>query len=271
MKKDETEQQPVNLPGGGRSIIDWCRPMWMSAPDAKRPLRLEVTVAVDAPDAQGMAEGDEVTALDDVGFLLEKAVRSAGGGEHVMTVRGSGEQVFVFYLRAQAGLLKKRSAKEVLEPQIAKIGGRVGRDLRVAWFDDPSWSRLIDIYPAHDPARWKADRALLVHMAKARDAIHGRRAVIHRATFAEREQCRQFLQGVRKLKFKPDGGPRQTASGKFVAILERVEPTIATWHLHPVVLSVKALAVEAGGTYDGWETDLIESLEPPPLTAPRGG
>jgi len=101
------------------------------------------------------------------------------------------------------------------------------------------------------------------------DAIHERRIVAHRAYFAQREQCRDFLQEVRKLRFKADGGPKALPDGRFVAVVERLEPTLTTWHLHPVVLSVKALVVQNGGTYDGWETELIPSLTPPPLVGPR--
>ncbi|PKN59252.1 MAG: hypothetical protein CVU56_01885 [Deltaproteobacteria bacterium HGW-Deltaproteobacteria-14] len=267
MKKDEIEQQPLNLPGGGKALIEWCRPLWMSAPDARRPLRLEVTATVAIPDAIGMPEGPELTTLDNLEFKLGKAL--PGGAEHVMTVTGGGERTWVYYLKAAVGLLKKQDPREALAPALAKLAASTELPVRVEWADDPGWTRLLGIFAAHDPAQWKEDRALFVHMLKASDAIRSRRVVAHRAFFPDREGCREFLRDVRKLKFKADGGPKETSTGEFVGLVERLEPTIETWHLHPVVLSVKEIVLEHGGRYHGWETELIPSLVPPPLTGPR--
>jgi len=110
----------------------------------------------------------------------------------------------------------------------------------------------------------------MVHLAKKGDAIHGRRTVTHRVFFDTAEGARDFLREVRKLKFKPDGGPKAQGDGRHLVVFDRVEPTIAIWHMHPVVLSVKVLAVSTGGTYQRWETDFIQSLVPPPLTQPGG-
>ena len=266
MKKDEIEQQPLNLPGGGKALIDWCRPLWLHGANPRRPLRLEVAATVLNPGPTGMPEGPELTPLENLEFKLTRLLTRRVKCDHVMTVTGASERVYVFYLAAHVGLLRKRSTREVLDPLLARLSETEGRPLRVAWFDDPAWSRLLGVFSAHDPAQWKTDRALLIHMAKARDAVHARRIVAHRAFFTERDACRDFLRDVRRLKFKSDGGPKDTADGKLVVLVERLEPTIATWHLHPVVLSVKALVLEHGGTYDGWETELIPSLEPPPLT-----
>ncbi|TNF25196.1 MAG: DUF695 domain-containing protein [Deltaproteobacteria bacterium] len=266
MKKEETELLPQNLPGGGKAIVEWCRPLWLHGADARRSLRLEVTATVASPDSLGMPEGPELTVLDNLAFRVEKAL--PGGAEHVMTVTGAGKRTWVYYLKARVGVLKKQDAREAVGPALAKLAAASELPIQVTWADDPEWSRLLGIFPAYDPAQWKADQALLIHMAKQRDAIHARRVVAHRAFFPDRESCRTFLREVRKLKFKADGGPKEAANGEIYGLVERLEPTIATWHLHPVVLSVKAVVVESGGRYHGWETELIESLEPPPLTPP---
>lgn len=268
MKKEETELLPQNLPGGGKAIIEWCRPLWLHGADARRPLRLEVTATVASPDPLGMPEGADLTAMDNVAFRLGKAL--PGAAEHVMTVTGASARTWVYYLKPRVGVLKKQDAREALRPALDKVVAASELPVRVSWADDPGWSRLLAIFPAHDPEQWKADQALLIHMAKQRDAIHARRMVGHRAFFPDREGCRAFLREARKLKFKPDGGPKEAANGEVCGLVERLEPTIATWHLHPVVLSVKALVLEHGGRYHGWETDLIESLEPPPLVPPMG-
>jgi len=268
MKKTETEIQLVNLPGGGKSIVEWCRPLWMNGADPRRPLRLEVAATVMEPNAMGMAEGAEASALDDLEFLIRRLLPRGARAEHAMSISGAGEKVYVYYLRPRLGLLKKRAAQEVLDPALARLAASAGRPVRVSWIDDPEWSKLLGVFPAYDPDQWKTDQAMVVHMAKASDAIHARRVVVHRAYFDDRDACRAFLKDVRRLKFKAEGGPKQVADGRFVALVERLEPTIATWHLHPVVLSVKQAALAQGGTYHGWETELIKSLVPPPLTAP---
>ncbi|PIE20867.1 MAG: hypothetical protein CSA66_00380 [Proteobacteria bacterium] len=271
MKKDEIELQPVKLPGGGRSIIGFSRPLWLHGADPKRPLRLEVTVDVEAPDAQGMPEGAEADQLDDLEFLLVKAAKKARG-EHAMKVTGAARVVHVFYLPAKVGAVRKRDPRQVVTPAVEAAGAKLGRALSVEWTDDPQWRRLLGIFSAHDPAQWQQDRALMIHMAKANDAIHARRQVGHRVYFDARERCAAFLREARQqLKLRANGGPKRApagAPGKLLVTLERLEPTVAVWHLHPVVLSIKAIAAKHGGVYDGWETELIPSLVPPPLTPP---
>jgi|GEM_PF-2099701 len=267
MKKEETELLPQNLPGGGKAIVEWCRPLWLSGPDTRRPLRLDVTATVASPSPHGMPEGAELTALDNIAFRLKKAL-PGGAAEHALTVTGAGERTWVYYLKPRLGLLKKQDARAALSATLEKVASDSELPVRSAWADDPEWSKLLGIFPAHDPEQWKSDQALLIHMAKQRDAIHSRRMVAHRAFFPDRDGCRGFLREARKLKFKSDGGPKPAAGGELCGLVERLEPTIATWHLHPVVLSVKALVLEHGGRYHGWETDLIESLEPPPLVPP---
>lgn len=271
MKKEDLEQQPKNLPGGGKAIIDWCRPLWLDGADARRPLRLEVTAQVRDPDATQMPHDDELTELDNLAFRIGKALPGGAGTEHAMTITGAGERTWIYYMKPRVGVVRKQDPRTVVPGALERLRDPTGAPLRLAWEDDPAWSKLLGIFEAHDPAQWREDRALMVHMIKANDAVHGRRVVGHRASFAEREQCRDFLRDVRRLKFKPDGGPKPTADGRLTTLVERIEPSIVTWHLHPVVLSVKALVLEHGGTYDGWETPLIPSLTPPPLTGPRPG
>lgn len=263
--KNELELQPKNLPGGGKAIVSWCRPLWLQGAHPRRPLRLEVSTPVRAPGPTGMPEGAEVTALENLEFLLTRLVTRRAQADHAMTVTGGGEQVFVFYLAARCGLFRTKDTRATLAPLLEQLGAREGRSLGVTWADDPGWTRLLGLFEAHDPAQWKTDHALMIHMAKANDAIHARRTVAHRLYFTDRDGCRDFLRDVRRLKFKADGGPKEEADGRLVVLVERLEPTIATFHLHPVVLSVKVLAAAHGGVYHGWETDLIPSRTPPPL------
>ncbi len=274
MKKDDIELQPLDLPGGGKSLITWSRPLWLAGADPKRPIRLEVVAPIRAPNAKGMAEEGEAMMLGNIDHKLEALVVKKFKGAYAMRIEGGGKHLHIFYLPERVGLVRKRETREALPDAIAAVGAEFGWELKTTFEDDPGWSRLLALFSSHDPNQWLHDRGMMVAMAKANDAIHGRRQVIHKAYFNAREDARDFLRNVRKLRFKPKGGPRDAKPGKpgkLLVVLERSEPTIATWHLHATVLSVKELVIAHNGTYDDWECDFIENIVPPPLTAPRGG
>ena len=272
MKKADIESQPIDLPGGGKAIIDWHRTLWLDGGDSKRPLRLDVTTTLRSPGSTGMPEGEEAVEVDNLIFRVNQQVKRRANGLHVMTIRGGGKVVLVYYMAQSGGLLRRRPARDALIPALNALAAEGGHALTLDFAEDPTWTKLLSIFGDHDPTQWQSDRAQMIAMAKAGDGIHARREVAHRVDFPNREACPPFLKAIRRMKFKPDGGPKATASKtNWVVSFQRNEPTLATWHLHGVVLKVKALAREHGGRYRGWETELIESKIPPPLTAPRGG
>ena len=271
--KEPFEVVPFDRPGGGKSLIEFNLHHWADGADAKRPLRVDVTTELHDPNAAGLAQGPDLGDLATLQERLEIFMRRKASAKYVMRITGAGEQVHTFYVPATLGVLRKRDPRETLDSAIVGFGESSGRDLSVAFEDDPEWSRLLGVYSAHDPEQWHWDRSMLMQLAKQSDAIHARRAVAHRVYFDDRDACREFLRGVRKLRFKGEGGPKNAKAGKpgaFVIVVVRTEQTLATWYMHPVVLSVKAVALEHGGTYAGWETELVPSLEPPPL-APASG
>lgn len=265
------ELTPHDRPGGGKSIIAFDAYLWADGADARRPLRVEVTGPLNDPNAAGLAHGTELGDLTALQEQLDRLMRRRAKARYAMRVTGEGKQTSIFYVAASLGLVRKRDPREALPKAITRFSESIGRELTVTFHDDPGWSRLLEIYSAHDPDQWSADRQMLIQMAKKSDAIHARRPVAHRVFFPDRDACRDFLRDIRKLKFKGEGGPKKAGSGdpgEFVLVVVRPEPTIATFHLHPVVLSVKAAASQRGGVYDGWEVELIPSLQPPPLMPP---
>ena len=268
--REPFEAVPLDLPGGGKSIIEFDVDLWSRGAQPRRPLRVDVTTELREPNAAGLVQGTDVGDLKLLQERLEVFMKRRASAVYAMRVTGERRQTSVFYVAASLGVLRRRDPREVLEPAISKFGAASGRELVATFHDDPEWSRLLSVYAAHDPAQWAADRQLLTHLAKQRDAIHARRAVAHRLFFPGRDAGRDFLREVRKLRFRGEGGPKPAAVGEpgaFVLVVVRTEPTLATWHLHPVVLIVKAAALKHGGVYEGWETELVPSLEPPPLTA----
>ncbi len=272
--KESFEGIPFDHPGGGKSLIEFNPYYWSDGVEPKRPVRVEISTDLRDPNGAGLAHGRELGDLATFQERLEILMKRKGSARYVMRVTGEGRQTNIYYIPAALGLLRKRDPRDALEPAIVSFGESCDRPLTVTFHDDPEWSRLLGIFETHDPAQWAWDRQMLVHLAKKRDAVHARRQVAHNVYFPSRDACRDFLRDIRKqLRFKSEGGPKKAAPGKpgpFVIVVVRVEPTIATWHLHPVVLSVKRVAGQHGGVYDGWETELIKSLEPPPLSMQSG-
>ena len=267
--KDPFEALPLDLPGGGKSLVEFNLRLWSAGGQPRRPLRVDVQTELREANAAGLPAGREPGDLLTLHEQLESLMKRRASAKYAMRVTGERRQTNIFYIPEKLGLLRKRDPRELLEPAIQAFGDKLGRPLCVTFHDDPDWSRLLGVYSVHDPEQWVMDRQMLVHMAKKRDAIHAHRSVAHRVYLPGREAARDFLREVRKLRFKGEGGPKTAAAGApgpLVLVVVRSEPTIATWHLHPVVLSVKGAALRHGGVYHGWETELIPSLEPPPLS-----
>lgn len=260
------EHQPVETADGGRSVMAWNLQLWANGVDAKRPCRVEITWDIQGPTPGGMPEAQEEARLTDMAARLEGAMKRKASAKYALRLTGDGKQTHVFYTPARVGVVGRKDVSEAVRKMLAGFGDARARNPTFVVADDPEWTRILGIFESHDPEQWQADRALLVHMAKQRDAIMARRPVHHRATFQDRDQCRAFLQGARKLRFKSEGGPKQVG-GAWVGSVVRKEPTLATYHLHAVVLKLKALVAQGEGVYDGWETEVVKRLDPEPLTA----
>lgn len=271
--KEDFEYLPLENPHGGKSIIAWDLAQWERGKDPRRPLRLEVAIPLLDQTPTGMPQGSETDELADLNRRLVRLVRRHTGARLAMRVTGVGADVHVFYVPAKVGLVRRQATPAKLEPLLARFGNNAGREVEVSWHDDPEWSRLLGIFRSHDPKQFHTDRALVLHMWKARDAIMEKRSVAHRSFFEDRDQCRAFLKDARQRRYKPEGGPKKSDKadgGEWTVVVERVEPTIGVWHIHPVALEVKELAERHGGTYDGWETELIPRTDPVPLVPPGG-
>ncbi len=265
------EQHPLDaVDGGPRSLMEWNSELWMDGVDPRRPLRLDVSFDLREPTPNGLPVGAESTYLRDLYPRLASFIRRKTSAKYAMRLSRGGRQEHVFYAPAKSGLLSRKDPLTALGGALPKFGANNGGySMGVAVVDDPDWSRLMGIFSVYDPAQWHADRQLLIAMMKQRDAVMAKRPVAHKAHFAEREGCRLFLQAARKERFKSEGGPKKTKHG-WTATVVRREQAVATWHIHPVVLMVKALASSAGGTYDGWEAELVARKDPVPLAPPGG-
>jgi hypothetical protein len=271
--KEPFEHQPLDNPSGGRSILSWNLHLWANGPDGKRPVRVDVSWPVRNPNPNGMPEDEEVEDLTTLQKNLVSLMKRRADAKYALGIVGDGVQSHVFYAPERVGFLRKKDLRDALGPALEDFGEDNGRELDVAFVEDAEWSRLLRIFASHDPLQWQADRALLLHMIKQRDAVGAKRPVAHRAHFDEREQCREFLQGARKLRFKSEGGPKQAkpgAPGAWTGVVVRKEQTLLTWHIHPVVLSIKDIVTRAGGVYDGWEAEIVSRKDPEPLAPPGG-
>jgi len=264
------EQQPIDNPGGGRTLLEWNSELWMDGCDRKRPLRVEVLWKL-PNSTTGLPEGADVKRVEDATGRLEGIVKRRAGGRYALRVTGDGQQEHVFYIPAKTGLVLKKDPRAGIEQAARKLGDSTGYPVEeVRFVEDPEWTRLLGIYERHDPEQWHSDRALMIHMIKQRDAVLARRAVHHKAVFPDRDSCRTFLQAARKERFKSEGGPKETDDG-WIGRVVRKEAGVATWVIHPVVLVLKRLAEDAGGEYDGWSAEVIKRKDPEPLTAPKVG
>lgn len=230
-----------------------------AAPDAERPFLLCVRVPMRAPRPDGLSSAEEAPALRAFEDELDAAFAEICGAAQVGRLTWSGTREFFYYGRTEEGV------EQALKAAVRGAPGYESLQWRTQ--EDPGWSHYQEfLYPDPDDMSWILDRRVVDQLREHGDQLDKPRPVDHYAYFDDPAARDAFLGAAAAQGFAGEisdresgegaGAPEEGGEGRFGAHLCRVDPA-EMGHIHEVACSLRELAAEHGGRYDGWGCPVV--------------
>ena len=223
---------------------------WVDAAPPAHQFHL-FTVAVDfrAPGPHGMGTADDAAEIRD----LEAGVVEALAAESALFVghiRAGGAWTMFFYGR-DPGVM--RAAAEPL------LGALAERTWTLEDRADPKWEAYHeDLYPDSERLQWIHNRKVIEALVEAGDPLVLLRRVDHYLYFERAEDRQTFLFRTSDLGFSVEElSYQEELESPYQAQIYRDDP-VDLEAVHQIVMQLVEAAEELGGSYDGWETVVLE-------------
>ncbi|XAL98547.1 DUF695 domain-containing protein [Phycisphaeraceae bacterium D3-23] len=123
---------------------------------------------------------------------------------------------------------------------------------------DPEWSGYTNyIYPSPERHRWMADRSVVDVLAEHNDLHNKPRRIDHWIYFAAKDDREAMAKAVAMIGFAREDDPEDGDGDlPFGLQLYRDDPSELN-HINSVTSRLCEIADENGGSYDGWETFIV--------------
>jgi|GEM_PF-2841560 len=257
------DSYPIDRDGQTHHVA-WRVDLFEAAPDRTRPVRIEVRLAVNAPDADGLPEEAENAQLVALREALEYDIVEDCDARYALRVTGGGRQVHTFYAPRTKGFFRKKKTGAIAEAAVKELAGEFPEHpLTVEVGEDEEWQRFLDAFPSADPVQWFADARAVGALARGGDDLSGPRPVTHFILFPgeeAREQAAEQVvaEGFEVLeRFPVEDMPEHG----FALSVRREEPSIELMTLHSAVLTLAKIAEAVEGVHHRWEAEPREGAE----------
>ena len=211
---------------------------------------LKVCLKYKAPSDNGLPTNDEfepVSAIED----QIQAYAESRGDLYVGRVTVAGQRHFFVYVQDWSGYPEK----------LTDIGGNRGYELKHAEIDDPGHSQYWDyLWPTDSDWRIINDMKVLQALEKNGDDHSLPRPVDHWIYFDDLQAAIAYKDWAVEFGLEEVCPVQADESGHLVRLKH-----IGTMHLNDlsrITLALAQKAMEAGGNYDGWETQVMRPNDP---------
>lgn len=224
--------------------------------DEELPVCTLVRVPFQTASDDGFGDADEVERLHEFEDQTLTPAAATLGLVLVATVRGGGQLDFWFYGPAD-------HAEELLD---AAADALEGYEVQGGSQDDPEWEQYFDVlFPDQQGLRQIADQQVLMALLDAGDDGHTPRAIEHMAVFESKEAADDFAAKLKEEGFRIDGVgehlSEEEGGGKQWQVEFSNESPAEIAHILPITTHLDELAEACGGSYDGWQTQVISGSE----------
>lgn len=218
------------------------------APIAALPDRAYLSVVMRQPRPDGLSSHEEFDALK----ALEDAIVARLASTNCVYVgrnTSDGRRDFWFFL-ADAASWERQAADAMADfPAYAYEAGAE---------PDPEWSAYLDfLYPNEQGWDFITNRHVCDRLEEAGDPLTEPRDIEHWAYFPDAASREAFIARARELRFEVrellDPDEERTDYG--VRLARRDVPSFG--EIHDITVPLLRAANEAGGRYDGWETQCL--------------
>jgi hypothetical protein len=214
------------------------------------PSLAKVRLAYRDPHENGLPKNEEFEAARAIEARLEEFVAKRSAW-YVGRVTVAGHRYFYVYT----------SPDEAPWPEfVGRLAGETGYDLKCSFRDDPEhkayWS---DLYPTDDDWRVIKDLRVIEQLQEQGDDGTEPRQIDHWAYFDNEAAAQPFVAWAQGDRFTHDAahsGLTDDRKKYCVRLWHHGAVDIAGISSHTIALRRKAL--EHGGDYDGWETQVLE-------------
>jgi hypothetical protein len=241
---------------GKPASVALCMDLKDSAPDARRPVLLVVTVELRQPHPDtGLSTDAEFDVLGKIEEGLSKALGQQYGAILAGRVTTAGRRDFSFYCAAAPGF------DAVAEAALTPFSGHAWR-ARVE--HDPQWRHYLGVlYPDSASQRWIKDKGVIDALRQAGDQAAMLRPVAHYSYFPNATRRAAFGDAIEKAGFTiralNDSGASALPYGLVYELAQR--PELSAMAETTVLLT--RLAEKNGGQYDGWESPVMRGQARP--------
>lgn len=200
------------------------------------------------PAASGMTTSEEAQALYPLDDIFTEAA-DQDGAIYVGRVTTGGFRDFVFYAPNGAAF----------EQEIAsRANTLVGYNFETGSRPDPEWTVYRNyLYPSKRMQQTMKNRGVYDALEKRGDPLTASREVDHWAYFPTSFARATFIQNSMKNGFRVRNMLEPDSQGDDFGVTIFRQDVPAPDELDDVILILFDLAQEAGGRYDGWETQIL--------------
>jgi Regulator of ribonuclease activity B/Family of unknown function (DUF695) len=210
-----------------------------AGPVADLSTRVELSVGVPDPSADGMPGPDGLSLVQEV---EDQVVKAAGrlGGVYVGRVLTAGTARLTCYLP---------------QPPAAPPAVLAGRPVEMSTAADPAWAYLRDVLAPDEQQRHViGDLGVVQALMNEGDRLDPPRPVDHTAFFASAADADAAAAELREQGF--DVTVERQDAAEYLLEAVRVDP-VAPPDLHDLTWSVRGSVEAHGGTYDGWSCYVV--------------
>lgn len=218
-------------------------------PLSGRPYMAFIRLFMRASRPDGLSSQEEFEELIRIEDQVTAALTAQDAATYVGRNTSGGCRDFYFYARDPSGWSGAVSAALAEFPEYKyESGSRL----------DEGWATYLDfLYPSPEDMERIQNRRVCDSLRKNGDALSEPREIDHWAYFPDEESRTRFLGAIKPLGFKVRELNRSGNDDRPFGIqFFRIDlPSFGT--IDGVTLPLHRAAIEAGGDYDGWETQII--------------
>lgn len=222
-----------------------------SAPDEERPRALRVALGFLSTNDNGLPRGEEeYEALE---RIEDRVLEEAGRSGAVFVGRRSYQGSRDLYFYTPQGDAAAAAVAGVLRDI-------TDRPTEADTVDDPQWEFYLEqLLPDEAELRRVMDEAVVEQLEEAGDPLSVPRPVTHFVYFADAAARDAFAARAAEQGFRPEAFEDEDPDDedeRFGLSLER-EDAVELEAINEVTTDLALAAEEAGGRYDGWETEIV--------------
>lgn len=219
-------------------------------PDTNGPWLLWVWIQLKSPRPDGLSDWPEFEVLSAVEARLTQSLAQKCNGVLGGSITTLGRREFYFY-----GTNPEQLEIAVIETR------KVFRDHVFEWGsrEDSDWQQYTDVLlPSDEQMERIKNRKVLEILKKEGDLLADSREVTHWAYFKAAKDREGFKNAVELMGYRVDSESDDPADEYPLGVCFFRRQTVSESDMDDAVLALFRLAAKFGGSYDGWETEIIK-------------